>query len=104
MPEPDIIETLSANLTRTTIIQAVEITRQGRPDAQGKPGWRISLPLVREVSLPDGTTAPQPAEPVAFDLVDLLHDASVQQLYPLLRDVTIRIARGDLKPLPTPSE
>lgn len=95
MTEPDITENLAPGIVRTTIIQAVEITRQGKNG-----GWRISLPLVKEVTLPDGSTAPQAAAPVTFDLLDLAHDPAVQSLYAQLRDVTIRIARGDLKPLP----
>jgi hypothetical protein len=95
MSEPDIIETLGQGVTRTTIIQSVELTRQGKDG-----GWRISLPMVREVVLPDGSIAPQGSPPVAYDFADLAHDPSVRELYGKLRDLTIRIARGDLKPMP----
>ena len=96
MTEPDITEPMAGGLTRTTVIEAVEITRQGKDR-----GWRISLPLTKQITLPDGSTVDQPAAPVAFDLADLAHDPAVPALYAALRDVTIRIARGDLKPLPT---
>jgi hypothetical protein len=95
MSEPDITETLAGGLSRTTIIAAVEITRQGRDQ-----GWRISLPLVKQIVLPDGTVIDQPAGSVAYDMADLAHDPTVPVLYAALRDVTLRIARGDLKPKP----
>jgi hypothetical protein len=92
--EPDITETLSGGLVRTTIIEAVEITRQGKDR-----GWRISLPLTKQIVLPDGSTVNQPSGAVAYDMADLAHDPAVVALYTGLRDVTIRIARGDLKPI-----
>jgi len=95
MSEPDIIEDLGNGIMRTTVIEAVEITRQGKDG-----GWRISLPLTKLVTLPDDSIAPQGAAPVAYDLADLAHDPAVLSLYAQLRDVTIRIARGDLRPLP----
>jgi hypothetical protein len=99
MSEPDIIENMGNGITRTTIIQAVEITRQGKDG-----GWRISLPLVREVVLPDGSIAPQTVSPVAYDLADLAAaDPSVLAAFAMIRDFTIRMARGDLKPLPVQS-
>lgn len=98
MSEPDIIENLGNGISRTTIIQAVEITRQGENG-----GWRIALPLTKVVVLPDGSTADQPAASIAYNLAELAHDPAVVALYLALRDVTIRIARGDLKPLPPPA-
>jgi hypothetical protein len=100
MSEPDIIEDLGKGIIRTTVIQAVEITRQGKDG-----GWRVSLPLVREVTLPDGSIAPQPAAPVTYDVADLAAaDPTIMQAFALIRDFTIRMARGDLKPLPPVEE
>jgi hypothetical protein len=93
MPEPDITQVING-VTVTTLISAVEITRQGRDG-----GWRVSLPLVKTGEL-GGQTFSIPAAPVAHDLADLAHDPAVQALYAQLRDVTIRIARGDLAPPP----
>ena len=95
MSEPDITETLSNGMVRTTVIQAVELTRQGKDG-----DWRISLPMVKQITLPDGSVVDQPCAPVAYDMLDLAHDPAIPPLYAALRDVTIRIARGDLKPLP----
>lgn len=94
MSEPDITETING-VTITTIIQAVEIVRTPN-------GWRVQLPLTKTGTLGDQTFT-IPAAPVAYDLADLAHDPAVPALYTALRDVTIRIARGDLKPLPSPS-
>lgn len=94
MTEPDITETINGT-TVTTVVNAVEITRQG---ADG--GWRVSLPLTKTGTLGDHVFT-IPAAPVSYDLADLAHDPAVASLYAALRDVTIRIARGDLKPLPT---
>lgn len=91
MPEPDITETIDG-VTVTTVIQAVEIVRKGE-------GWRVQLPLTKTGTL-GGNTFTIPAAPVAYDLADLIHDPAVVELYGKLRDVTIRIARGDLAPLP----
>ena len=98
MSEPDIIEDLGSGIKRTTIIKSVEITRQGKGG-----GWRVSLPLVREVRLPDGSIAPQPIASVSYDVADLAAaDPSIMNAFALIRDFTIRMARGDLKPLPVP--
>ena len=99
MSEPDIIEKMGNGITRTTVIQAVEITRQGKDG-----GWRVSLPLVREVVLPDGSIAPQTVAAVAYDVAELAAaDPSIMAAFAMIRDFTIRMARGDLKPLPVPS-
>lgn len=95
MSEQDIIEDLGAGILRTTIIQAIEITRQGQDG-----GWRVSLPLTRSIELPDGSVVTQATAPKAYDLADLVHDPAVAKLYDQLRDVTLRIVRGDLAPLP----
>ena len=94
MTEPDIIENFPNGIIMTTIIQAIEITRQGKNES-----WRISLPLIKEITLPDASIVSQSCAPVSYDLADLAYDPAVQSLYVQLRDVTIRIARGDLKPL-----
>jgi hypothetical protein len=91
--EPDITETIDG-VTVTTVIEAVEITRQGKDG-----GWRVSLPLTKTGTLGSNTFT-IPASSVTYDLDDLAHDPAVPALYAALRDVTIRIARGDLKPLP----
>lgn len=91
MPEPDITEVIDG-VTVTTVINAVEIVRTGT-------GWRVQLPLTKTGTLGSNTFT-IPAAPVAYDLADLAHDPAVPALYQALRDVTIRIARGDLKPLP----
>lgn len=93
MSEPDITETIDG-VTVTTVIEAVEITRQGKDG-----GWRVSLPLTKTGMLGSNTFT-IPASSVTYDLDDLDHDPAVPALYAALRDVTIRIARGDLKPLP----
>jgi hypothetical protein len=90
MTEPDITETING-VTVTTVINAVEIVRTPT-------GWRIQLPLSKIGMLGDQSFT-IPAAPVSYDLTDLMHDPAVAPLYTALRDVTIRIARGDLKPL-----
>jgi hypothetical protein len=121
MPQPDIILPIDpANPTGPEAwvwIEAIEITRQGRTAVTGVPQledrWRISLPLraslaVGGVLVRDAggseVPVPSPIPSPAYDVADLLHDPSVQQLAVLLRDVTIRIAAGDLKPLPAHAE
>ena len=98
MSEPDIKDELAGGIVRTTIILAVEITRQG-----GDGEWRISLPMCKQIVLPDGTTIDQPVAPVSYNFSDLAHDEAALEVYTKLRDLTIRIARGDLKPLPVTS-
>ena len=91
MPEPDITEVIDG-VTVTTVINAVEIVRTNT-------GWRVQLPLTKTGTL-GANTFTIPAAPISYDLADLTHDPAVVELYGKLRDVTIRIARGDLKPLP----
>jgi hypothetical protein len=104
MTEPDITESLGNGITRTTVIQAVEITRQGALDSSGSPGWRISLPIAFKITLPDQSILDQSADPIAYDFAELAYDPAVQQIYALIHDVTIRIVRGDLKPQPVVSD
>lgn len=42
---------------------------------------------------------PSPVRSVCCDLADILHDPAVQQLAGLLRDVTMRLASGELQPI-----
>jgi hypothetical protein len=42
--------------------------------------------------------------PVSADIADIIHDADVQALVPLLRRVALRLISGDLRPLPLPVE
>lgn len=90
MTEPDITETIDG-VTVTTIINAVEIVRSGE-------SWRIQMPLAKTGTLGSHTFAIA-ASPVSYDLADLAHDPDVMALYAALRNVTIRIVRGDIAPL-----
>lgn len=97
MSEPDITEIIDG-VTITTVIQSVEITRQGKNG-----GWRISLPLTKTGTLGNQTFS-IPAAPVTYDVADLLYDPAAQALMVGLRDATLRIARGELKPIVVPQE
>jgi len=115
MPQPDIIIPIDpANPTGPAAwvwIEAVEITRQGTKSVSGVPQledtWRISLPLRASLAVGGecvrdaGGCEIQIQSPIpspGCDIADLLHDPAVQRLAVLLRDVTMRIVSGDLKP------
>jgi hypothetical protein len=118
MSEPDIILPLTSDPAGPKAwcwIAAVEITRQGTKSVSGIPQledtWRINLPMRASLALQDGSDVvrqadgrevdvPSPAKSVCVDLADILHDPQVQQLAATLRDVTLRLASGSLKPLP----
>jgi hypothetical protein len=119
MPQPDIIlpiDPASPDGPEAWVwIESVEITRHGIKSVSGIPqledAWRISLPLRAslavdgEVVRDAGDCEIQIASPIkspSFDVADLLHDPAVQQLAVLLRDVSLRIASGDLVPQVTP--
>jgi hypothetical protein len=93
MSEPDIITEQTGKVTDELYAVAVEITRQG----SGPSGWRISFPCAKDITLPDGTVITQQSGSMTFNFEDLAHDADVRDLYARLRDVTIRVLRGDLK-------
>jgi hypothetical protein len=118
MPQPDIIQPIDpANPTGPEAwvwIEAVEITRNGRRSVSGIPQledkWRISLPLRASLAVGGAVvrdagggevSVPSPVRSPSYDIADLLHDEAVQQLAVLIRDVTMRIASGELKPLDT---
>jgi hypothetical protein len=89
MSEPDITEVIDG-VTVTTVINAVEIVRTPT-------GWRIQLPLTKTGKLGSNVFS-IPAAPIAYDMADLAHDPAVPALYAAMRDLTIRVARGDLQP------
>jgi hypothetical protein len=118
MSQPDIIVPLTSDPSGPKAwvwIEAVEITRQGASKVEGieqlEDRWRISLPIRASLATPDGKdverdahgseiSVPSPIPSRSFDLADLLHDPAVQALAVALRDVTLRMASGDLNPLP----
>jgi hypothetical protein len=117
MPEPDIIIPATADASQVQSwvwIDSISIDRNGTEtlDTEGtEDRWRISL--VCRASLAQGgqvirdlggreITIPSPVPSPTYDLADLAHDELVRQVIPLVRDLSIRIARGDLKPLPPP--
>jgi hypothetical protein len=116
MPEPDIIIPATADPSQVQAwvwVDFLGIDRNGsKPlvtDSGTEDKWRVSW--VNRASLAqngdvlrDGRgreiQIPSPMPSGQYDVADLMHDAQVQQLVVLMRDISIRLARGDLKPLP----
>jgi hypothetical protein len=99
MTEPDIVSTDTVEITTTTLIDNIVISRRGTPDAEGTPGWRLDMTLANLIERVGKQPIIENVPPIGYELKDLAFDPTVLQLYALLRDVTIRMARGDLKPL-----
>jgi hypothetical protein len=116
MPEPDIIIPTTADPSQVqawAYVDCISIDRNGSKSLVTQAGtedrWRVSL-VVRSVLARDGAAIldlagreieiPSPLPSVSYDLADLMHDVQAQQAVALIRDLSIRIARGDLKPLP----
>lgn len=111
MPAPDIIIPLTEEQDGPTAhvwIESVEITRQGQEITPGMSDrWKIALPLRASLGIGDqivldtnGREIPTtvPLASAAIDVARLVHHPEVAALLMQLRDVTIRIATGDLAP------
>ncbi len=116
MPEPDIISPATADRSQVQAwvwVDFLGIDRNGTKPLVTPAGtedkWRVSWinraslaqngdvlrdPQGREIQIPSPLPSGQ------YDVADLMHDDQVQQLVVLMRDISIRLARGDLKPLP----
>jgi hypothetical protein len=111
----DIVKPLENGMHKLVWPLAIELTRGGNKPLQTAAGtedrWRVQVLCRSSLCLADGTcilnggAEIEMVEPaVGQDIADIIHDADVQALVPLLRRVALRLISGDLKPLPVPLE